>query len=87
MVGAQSAPTAAMYENANTNHSGVIRGLYLRSRTSRQAAFGGQSNGLPSSWSSCPLWLIRFASVPSLLLWNRSLRHLRCLTPLTVTAC
>jgi hypothetical protein len=34
-----------MYESANTNRSGAIGGLYLCSRTSRQAAFGGQSNG------------------------------------------
>jgi len=46
LVGAQRAPTAAMCENANTNRSGAIGGLYLRSRTSRQAAFGGQSNRL-----------------------------------------
>src|SRR5688572_37678 len=29
---------AAMYESANTNRSGVIGGLYLRSRTSRLSA-------------------------------------------------
>jgi hypothetical protein len=30
-----------MYEGTNTNRTGTIGGLYLRLRTSREAAFGG----------------------------------------------
>jgi hypothetical protein len=45
LVGARSAPTAAMNEGANTSRTGAVSGLYLRLRSSLQAAFGGQSNG------------------------------------------
>ena len=45
LVGVRSTPTAAMYESTNTSRRRLQSGLYLRSRTSRQAAFGGQSNG------------------------------------------
>jgi hypothetical protein len=41
LVGVRSTPTAAMYEGANTSRRWLKSGLYLRSRTSRQAAFGG----------------------------------------------
>src|SRR5688572_23349046 len=73
-VGVPCTPTAAMYESANTSRRRRQSGLYLRSRTSWQAACGGPSNSLPAftdlrgpSWSS---WLkkIPFVSVPPLLL-------------------
>jgi len=41
LVGVHRTPTAAMYEDANTNRPGAVSGLYLRPRTSLQAAFGG----------------------------------------------
>jgi len=45
VVGAQSAPTAAMDEGANTNRTRVHQRLVFDPRPSRQTAFGGQSNG------------------------------------------
>jgi len=45
LVGVQSTPTAVMDGSTNTNRTDAISGLYLCSRPSRQAAFGGQSNG------------------------------------------
>ena len=58
MVGARSAPTAVMCEGADTNRTGAGSGLYLRPRTSRQAAFGGQSNGRSSF--ACLVILVHF---------------------------
>src|SRR6188474_1557156 len=56
LVGVRRTPTAAMYESPNTNRPNAISGLYWGSRTSQQAAFGGQSNGRRSSCASCPFW-------------------------------
>jgi len=41
LVGARSAPTAAMYEKRKYKPPTNRCGLYLRFRTSRPAAFGG----------------------------------------------
>ena len=73
LVGARSAPTAAMNEGANTNRTGAVSGLYLHLRSSLQAAFGGQSNDRISSSSSRPFvsFVVKetpFASVSSFLL-------------------
>jgi hypothetical protein len=62
-----------MYEGVDTNRTGAIGGLYLRSRTSRQAALGGQSNR-PHLFVIFVAFVIfevkeaPFVSVPSLLL-------------------
>jgi hypothetical protein len=63
LVGVRSTPTAVIYDSANTSRRQRQRGLYSRSRTSRQAASGGPiERPLPSQRIATPTSPFAFVS-------------------------